>query len=110
MQSLNGEDYLSRTGCEYQGHIGDKLREMDVRLNVRHRSPREDWVQHMILAGMGISLMPQCLIATPGPPSRVIVEPQIDRNVRLVTVAGRQYSAALRAFLNVATSFRGELR
>ena len=102
LSSLASEDYLLRTGCEYRGQIADKLEESNVSLNVCFRSPREDWVQNMVLAGMGVSLMPQSLVGNPGPLYRPIVAPRIDRQVKLVTVAGRRHSPALRALLAIA--------
>lgn len=102
LRALNGEDYLVRTNCEYADHF-DTLGIPDpAQVNIRYETEREDWVQAMILAGLGCAVMPEYLPATPGLATRPLVEPEIIRQVALVTVAGRRHSPALRAFLALA--------
>ena len=101
MRDLDQENYLSRTNCEYARFIGDRLAEKDVSLRVRYSSPREDWIQCMIMAGLGVSFLPEYLPAVPGLPTRVVVDPEVTRHIELVTVAGRRHSPALQAFLGL---------
>ena len=69
---------------------------------MRYRSEREDWIQAMILAGMGCATMPEFLPLMPGICTRKLTEPEISREVCLVTVAGRRYSPAVQAFIGLA--------
>ncbi len=55
----------------------------------------------MIMAGLGVPIIRQYLIMQPGLHKRPLVEPEVVREVSLVTVAGRRFSPA------VATVVRG---
>lgn len=101
-QDLDGEDYLSRKNCEYPEHF-DALGLPD-RANVKvcYATEREDWIQAMILSGMGCAVMPEFLPVLPGIATRVIIEPEITREIRLCTVAGRRYSPAVKSLVALA--------
>jgi DNA-binding transcriptional LysR family regulator len=102
LASLDGEDYLARVNCEWPAHF-DKFGIPDPsHVRVRYQSEREDWIQAMILAGMGCSIMPESLPQVPGIPIRALVDPEVARTVSVVTVAGRRHSPAIQAFLRVA--------
>ncbi|MFD1625592.1 LysR family transcriptional regulator [Azospirillum griseum] len=101
-QELQGEDYLSRVNCEYPDHFSALGLPDTVDVRVCYATEREDWVQALILAGMGCAVMPEYLPILPGIATRVIVEPEIARDIRLVTVSGRRHSPALRAFIALA--------
>ena len=103
LRELNLENYLERINCEYPEHfeaLGIPDPAADVR--VRYATEREDWIQAMILAGLGCSVMPEFLPILPGIATRVLVEPEIHREVSLVTVAGRRFSPALKCFVDLA--------
>jgi LysR family transcriptional regulator, hydrogen peroxide-inducible genes activator len=103
LRQLDGEDYLSRANCEYPEHF-DAMGVPDDRakVHVRYRSEREDWIQAMILAGMGCAVMPEYLPTFPGIASRIIIEPEIARTISLLTVAGRRHSPAIEVFMRIA--------
>lgn len=79
--------------------------EKDFEVNLRYSSEREDWVQAMVLAKLGCSIMPEFLPSLPGIATRVLVEPEVSRTVSLVTVAGRQYSPVLRLMVRLAKTY-----
>jgi DNA-binding transcriptional LysR family regulator len=56
----------------------------------------------MILAGMGCAVMPEFLPMLPGIATRPLVDPEMNRQIRLATIAGRRFSPALRAFVSLA--------
>ncbi|MFQ5973303.1 MAG: LysR family transcriptional regulator [Alphaproteobacteria bacterium] len=99
---LTGENYLDRLSCEFRSSFFTILSDGGIELKVSYRSEREDWIQQMVLAGMGVCLMPEHSIAQPGLLFRPIIEPELSRDVQLVTVAGRQYSPALKSFVREA--------
>jgi len=103
LRELNQEDYLNRVNCEYPEHF-DVLGIPDPAADVRvcYASEREDWIQAMILAGLGCAVMPEFLPILPGIATRIVIEPEIFREIRLATVAGRQFSPALRCFIDLA--------
>ena len=79
--------------------------EMDVELYARFRSEREDWIQAMVLAGLGFAFMPEYSVSLPGLLQRPLVEPDVDRAIGLVSVPGRPFSPALGAFVRAAKRF-----
>lgn len=103
LRDLDGENYLNRVNCEYQDHF-DALGIPDPAENVRvcYSSEREDWIQAMILAGLGCAVMPEFLPTLPGIATRPLIEPELSREISLVTVAGRQFSPALRTVVGLA--------
>lgn len=56
--------------------------ESEVSLYARFRSEREDWVQAMVLAGIGFALMPEYSVTLPGPMQRLLTEPAVDAFLR----------------------------
>ncbi len=74
-------------------------------LEYSYRSEREEWIQSMILAGLGIAFLPEYLTLYPGLPTRVIIDPEVTRDVKLVTVAGRRFSPAVREFVRLSRSY-----
>lgn len=104
MKALDGESYLDRINCEYFGFLADRMREQDVHVTVPYRSEREDWIQCMIMAGLGVCFMPEYLPTLPGLVTRPVIDPEVVRTVQLVTVAGREHSPGLKAFLKAVTA------
>ena len=96
---LEGERYLDRLNCEFRELWFDLLEEKEVTISVPYSSAREDWIQNMVKADMGISILPEHSIETAGIEFRPTSDPYIDRSVEIVTVSGRQHSVALAAFL-----------
>ena len=71
---------------------------------IPYRSEREDWIQCMIAAGMGCAFMPETMPVLPGICRRTITDPEIERTVSLVTVAGRRFSPAVKVLVGLARS------
>ncbi len=101
LRDMDNESYLARLNCEYTDYIGDLLAERGVSLDLRYASEREDWVQSMILSGMGSTFLPEHMSLHPDLPMRLLAEPQITRQIELVTVSGRRFSPAVEAFVRM---------
>jgi DNA-binding transcriptional LysR family regulator len=101
-RELHREDYLSRVNCEYPDHFNALGLVDDAIVNVCFETEREDWIQAMVLAGLGCTVMPEYLPMLNGIGSRLLVEPELHREITLATVAGRRFSPALRAFVSLA--------
>ena len=50
-----------RINCEYINHWDDFLKDNNIPLREAYRSEREDWIQTMVMAGMGICFIPGVL-------------------------------------------------
>ena len=99
MAGIAGEAYLTRANCEYIGYLDGILNERMIKVQDVYRSEREDWIQSMVLAGMGICFIPEFTPVIPGIVTRPIVEPEVTRAIHIVTVAGRRFSPAVAAFV-----------
>lgn len=103
VRDLNGERYLNRANCEYGQYAGKIFSEQGTKVQRVYRSERDDWILAMVRAGMGFSFLPQyCLSDQTGIIARPLVEPEIWREVNLVTVRGRPHSPAIGALLREA--------
>jgi DNA-binding transcriptional LysR family regulator len=101
-----GETYLARINCEYQDHVNERCREQGFALQVGFRSEREDWIQTMVAAGFGICFLPEFSPTIPGVLTRFVAEPEVVREVSLVSIAGRRFSPAVAAFARAIRGYR----
>jgi DNA-binding transcriptional LysR family regulator len=99
---MDGEPYLWRMTCEFTDYFKSVLEGAESGIDVIYQTEREEWIQRMILAGLGCSFMPEYLTLFPELPTRVLIDPEVRREVKLVTVAGRRHSPALAAFVRLA--------
>ncbi|MGE0718819.1 MAG: LysR family transcriptional regulator [Alphaproteobacteria bacterium] len=100
------EPYIDRLSCEARQSVLAQWSTRDAPLVCTHRSHRDDWVQGLVLAGFGIAVMPEFSISAIGLKTRVVTEPEISRDVALVTVAGRRFSPSTAKFVKEVKSFR----
>ena len=100
VRALQGERYLDRLNCEFGSIWMELLEERGVEIEVPYRSEREDWIQTMVQAGMGVCMVPEHSIMIADLAYRPLVEPALYRSVEVVTVAGRRHAPALAAFLD----------
>jgi DNA-binding transcriptional LysR family regulator len=99
IQEIAGESYLSRSNCEYYERLETVLEQQMVRVEDVFRSEREDWIQTMVMAGMGICFMPEFSAILPGLTTRPITDPPVTRTIHLASVAGRRFSPAVATFI-----------
>ena len=102
IEELAGVDYLKRVHCEFTDHYEALGETRPLGVSVRYSSEREDWVQAMVAAGLGCSIMPEHLPMLDGIGTRPLKDPKVSRMVSLVTVAGRRHSPALAGMVRVA--------
>jgi DNA-binding transcriptional LysR family regulator len=105
LKDLSGEPYVDRLACELREMVTKACNESNVQLYARFRSHREDWVQAMVLAGIGFAFMPEYSVTLPGLLQRPLIDPPVERQIKLVTVPGRPFNAAVSAFIRQATAF-----
>jgi DNA-binding transcriptional LysR family regulator len=99
---LHGEPYVARSNCE----VFDVVHADFVRRGVETRkvfsSPRDDWVQGMIKAGLGFGFFPEYCVTEPEVVVRPLIDPGYSRTIYLATVRGRPHSPAVGAFVREA--------
>ena len=106
LSDLSGQPYVDRLSCEMREMFTAICKEQEVQLYARFRSAREDWVQAMVLARIGIAVMPEYSVTIPDLLQRPITEPAIGRTIALLSVRGRPFSQATAAMVRTAQSFR----
>lgn len=98
MSDVKGEAYLERINCEYGNHIDELCRNLGFEIRSAYRSEREDWILAMVAGGMGVCFIAEFSASQPGVCHRIVVDPEIVREVSLVSVVGRMPSPAISAF------------
>jgi len=106
VHEIAGESYLSRANCEYYERLEIVLEQQSVRVQDVFRSEREDWIQTMVMAGMGICFMPEFSAVLPGMNTRPIVNPPVTRTIHLASVAGRRFSPAVATFIKAIDRYQ----
>jgi len=108
VRDLDSESYVQRASCELDRYWKDIGMPTDITVKVVFRSEREDWIQALLVAGFGCTIMPEFCPRLPGVSLRVLVEPKVKRTVSLVTVAGRRFTPATKAVVQLARNYRWE--
>jgi len=103
--AIDDETYLARANCEYPEFYGAHTGDFAARFNVRYESEREDWIQAMILAGLGCTFLPEYLPLFPEIRTRPLTDPEISREISLVTMRGRRFSPVLEAFVRTIKAY-----
>ena len=100
VSDLDGERYLNRINCEQVNLARDIFAWHGTKVERVYRSEREDWILAMVAAGLGFGFMPQYSIAERADVVVLpLVEPELWREVNLVTVRGRPHSPAVGALV-----------
>jgi DNA-binding transcriptional LysR family regulator len=102
---LSQEKYVDRLACEMREMVMAVCEAERIELYARFRSEREDWVQAMVLAGIGFAFMPEYSVTLPGLSQRPLVEPEVTRTVAAATMPGRAQAPATAAFLRATQGF-----
>lgn len=105
LADLSGEAYVDRLSCEMREMVMSVCEARDVTLYARFRSEREDWVQAMVLAGIGFAFMPEYSVSLPGLMQRPLQDPEVMRQIAAVTVPGRRFSPGVEALMRAMRGF-----
>lgn len=105
IRDLAGASYLQRINCEYRDRLAEILRDQGIEILRSHRSEREDWIQSMVVAGMGVCFLPEFSVTLPGIVLLPVQDPIVSREVCLVTVAGRRWSAPVAALVAALSNY-----
>jgi LysR family transcriptional regulator, hydrogen peroxide-inducible genes activator len=105
MEEVHGENYLLRLNCEYKNNIEDLIRQTGGAVHVCYQSEREDWIQNMVAGGLGICFIPEFSAVLPGLELRAVIDPEVWREINLVTMSGRRLSPALTSFIKAVRDY-----
>lgn len=100
MRDLHRQRYLGRSSCEFYERLRQiRLEIGSIEFERPYSSDRDDWVQSMVMAGLGFTYLPEYAAAVPGLRLVPLIEPEVQRTVHLVTVRGRPHSPGVGAFV-----------
>jgi LysR family transcriptional regulator, hydrogen peroxide-inducible genes activator len=102
---VRDQTYLSRVNCEYRDYLFELCSKFGVDFQRGFRSEREDWIMTMVAAGMGICFLPEYSAIHPGLRHRIVANPEVERTVSVVSVAGRALQPAAATFIERACSY-----
>ena len=105
LDNLTGEQYLERLSCEFDNHFEAQVGEWTIDIATRFASEREDWIQALARAGLGVAVVPEFMEIGGGLVIRPIGNPSIARTVALLMVRGRRRSQAAEEFVRIARTF-----
>jgi LysR family hydrogen peroxide-inducible transcriptional activator len=105
LKEIAGERYVDRLNCEFRSIFLDFFDHEKLDLDIAYSSEREDWVQHMVRAGLGVCLLPEGAVMVDGVKCCAVIEPELNRSIELATLAGRPFPPGLRQFIDFATSY-----
>ncbi|HWI84120.1 LysR family transcriptional regulator [Ramlibacter sp.] len=105
LADLAGEPYVDRLACEFREAVMAVCGERRIELYAAFRSEREDWIESMVLAGLGFAFMPRYSVRLQGLQQRPLVDPPVARTVHVADVRGRQRSPAAKLFVDDLRAF-----
>lgn len=105
MSELNRERYCERIHCEFSSYIERLLRDRDVDLDVVQQSPREDWIQAMVRANLGIAFMPESIAREAGLAFVYTADCAIEREVNVLLQAERPVTPAQQAVVDSLAAY-----
>jgi LysR family hydrogen peroxide-inducible transcriptional activator len=100
LADLHGEPYLWRAHCEHDAATEAALRQSGFMDPPAFQSDQDAWVLEMAAVGLGYALMPAHSTAHHGDATLVLTEPELAREVALVTARGRPRPAAVGALVD----------
>jgi DNA-binding transcriptional LysR family regulator len=102
---LDGQAYVGRSNCEVFQFVTDDFARRGVTTRKVFSSPRDEWVQNMIKAGLGFGFFPEYCVTDPELVVRPLIEPGYSRTIYMATVRGRPHSPAIGAFVKAARGY-----
>jgi DNA-binding transcriptional LysR family regulator len=102
---LDGQPYVGRSNCEVFQFVTDDFARRGVTTRKVFSSPRDEWVQNMIKAGLGFGFFPEFAVTDPELVVRPLIDPGYSRTIFLATVRGRPHSPAIGAFVKAARGY-----
>jgi LysR family transcriptional regulator, hydrogen peroxide-inducible genes activator len=105
ISDVAGETYLRRINCEYRDYLADRLHERGLSVQVGFQSEREDWIQMMVAAGFGVCFLPEFSPTIPGVRTQPVSDPEVVREISLVSMSGRRFSPAVLTFIRAIRAY-----
>ncbi len=106
MDDLAGAVYLERLSCEFDAYFAARYGAWTIDLDICFSSEREDWIQALLRAGMGCAVVPEFMDMAPGILKRPLVDPEVSREIKAITLANATLPPAAVQFLELVRQHR----
>ncbi len=106
LADLHAQPYLDRLSCERRSELVRTCQAHGVELTPVFRSSLEPWVESLVDAGVGLTLIPEFSVGRRGDRARPFVQPGLTRSVHAVRSADRSLSSATSLFWSLLPSER----
>ena len=106
VQELAGEPYLWRLHCEHADAIDAAFARHNIDGPTVFKSDRDEWILAMAAAGLGYALIPAHGTPYPGVTALRLIDPEIVREIALVTPRGRPDAPAVGALVHEVMRMR----
>jgi len=106
LADTSGKEYVDRLACELREIVMGVCRDRGVQLYAGFRTDREDWVQSMVLAGLGFAFMPEYSVTLKNVLTRPLVDPAVERAIVAADVRGRKRSPPAHLFFDALHAHR----
>ena len=98
LSDLHQQPYLDRLSCERREELLDVCNARGVELTPVFRSSMEAWVESLVDAGMGFSLLPEFSVGVRGDRCRPLTDPELVRTICAIRSADRAMTPAMELF------------
>ena len=106
LAELAGMPSLERLNCEFDDYYEARIGKWSIELDTCFSSEQEDWIMALILADLGLAIVPEFMTLQPGIVARPLIEPEVRREVSAVTLRGRPLAEAAQQFLRIARAHK----
>lgn len=105
VEDLAAVTYLDRLDCEFRLAAAEWLRERGTTLRASIQSNREEWIQRLIAANVGVALLPEFSVRVLGIELRAVRGLDLVREVQFISVSGPAPSRAVDILRRLALQF-----
>ncbi len=102
LADLAAERLVTRPDCAAAAEFRRACQDRDLPAEAEMSSESDDWAQTMVVAGLGVTLIPETAIPAPGILTRPLTDLRLEREIRIVTVAGRYTAPPIARFIRAA--------
>ena len=105
LEQVTQELYLDRLNCEFRDTFIEETARQGLPVNFVARSERDDWIQTLAVAGVGVTILPVGSVIIEGLQTRPLSGQTLGRTVSLSVPYGREDTKYLRSILSAARQF-----
>lgn len=106
LRDTSGRNYVDRLACELREIVMGACRERGVDLYAAFRTDREDWIQSLVLSGLGFAFMPEHSVTSARVMTRPLTDPSVERSVLAAEVRGRKRSPPAKLLFEAMGDYR----